>query len=380
MRPHAEGARESAAGAAPLGRVRALDGLRGIAIALVVLHHFWPGSFPGGGVVGVDLFFGLSGFLITSLLLAEHAASGRISLRRFYVRRALRLYPALYAMLGAYLLFVAFGDARTPLHDALVGAGYVSVYVFNWAKAASARLPIELGPLWTLSVEEQFYLFWPLTLIALLRFVRAPRSLARGIAAGVLALWILRPVLWAVYGSSALYYFTSTWVDALLAGALLAVARHYGLAGRLRSLLSAWPTVAVSVAALAAGLFYQDLKPAGVTYWVILPAYCVAICSCVAAAVDRPAIPFTRIASLAPLVALGVISYALYLYNELVRELLAQHLGNVRVIEGGVPIALFLAVASRVAVERPALRLKTRFEPARIAPELAPEGVPAPEE
>ena len=63
--------------------------------------------------------------------------------------------------------------------------------------------------------------------------------------------------------------------------------------------------------------------------------------------------------------------------NELVRELLAQHLGNVRVIEGGIPIAVFLAVASRVAVERPALRLKTRFEPARIAPELAPEGVPA---
>jgi len=366
----------SAAGATPLGRVRALDGLRGVAIALVVLRHYWPGTFPGGGIVGVDLFFGLSGFLITSLLLGEHAASGRISLRRFYVRRALRLYPALYAMLALYLLFVVFGDARTPTHEALVGAGYVSVYGFNWAKAASVNLPVELGPLWTLSVEEQFYLFWPLALILLLRVVRSPRGLVRATAVGVLALWVLRPILWHVYGSSALYYFTTTWADALLCGAVLAILRHYGLLQRVRASLASAPVVAVSLAALAAGLFYTDLKSAGVTYWIVLPVYCIAICSLVVAVVDRPAAVTTRAAGLRPLVALGVISYALYLYNELVHELLAQHFGNLRVIVGGIPLALLLAAASRFFVERPALSLKARFEPARVAPELNP-GAPA---
>ena len=248
---------ESAAGPAPLGRVKALDGLRGVAIGIVIVHHFWFAKFPGGGIIGVDLFFGLSGFLITSLMLAEHRASGRISLRRFYARRALRLYPALYVMLAAYLVFMAAGGGGTSsLGDALKGAGYVSVYAFNWAKAAGARLPTELGPLWTLSVEEQFYLLWPLTLLLLLRFRPSPRALARTTAAGVLAFWVLRPLLWLRYGSSPSYYFTSTWVDTLLAGALLAIAREYGLFLRVRKELSAAPAVTLSLAVLAA----EDLK------------------------------------------------------------------------------------------------------------------------
>ena len=368
---------ESAAGPAPLGRVKALDGLRGVAIGVVIVHHFWFGKFPGGGIIGVDLFFGLSGFLITSLLLAEHNASGRISLRRFYARRALRLYPALYAMLAAYLVFMAAGGGGTSsLGDALKGAGYVSVYVFNWAKAAGARLPTELGPLWTLSVEEQFYFLWPLTLLLLLRFRPSPRALARATAAGVLALWVLRPLLWLRYGSSPSYYFTSTWVDTLLAGALLAIAREYGLFPRVRKQLSSAPAVGLSLAVLAAGVFIPNLKGQGALYWVLLPVFCVAIVSCVAAAVDRPAMRVVRVASLTPIVLTGVISYALYLYSDLVRELLSQRRAPA-VVYGGIPLAFALAIASRFLVERPALRLKGRFEPKRVAGPPLAGGVPA---
>ena len=352
---------ESAAGPAPLGRVKALDGLRGVAIGVVIVHHFWFGKFPGGGIIGVDLFFGLSGFLITSLLLAEHNASGRISLRRFYARRALRLYPALYAMLAAYLVFMAAGGGGTSsLGDALKGAGYVSVY----------------GPLWTLSVEEQFYFLWPLTLLLLLRFRPSPRALARATAAGVLALWVLRPLLWLRYGSSPSYYFTSTWVDTLLAGALLAIAREYGLFPRVRKQLSSAPAVALSLAVLAAGVFIPNLKGQGALYWVLLPVFCVAIVSCVAAAVDRPAMRVVRVASLTPIVLTGVISYALYLYSDLVRELLSQRRAPA-VVYGGIPLAFALAIASRFLVERPALRLKGRFEPKRVAGPPLAGGVPA---
>lgn len=363
---------ESAAGPTPLGRVKALDGLRGVAIGVVLVHHFWFSRFPGGGIIGVDLFFGLSGFLITSLLLAEHRASGRISLRRFYARRALRLYPALYAMLAAYLVFMAAGGGGTSsFRDALRGAGYVSAYVFNWAKAAGVNLPTELGPLWTLSVEEQFYFLWPVALLLLLRRRRSPGWLARVTAAGVLALWILRPLLWLRYGSSPSYYLTSTWADTLLAGALLAIAREYGLFARQRRLLCAAPTVALSLAVLAVGVFIPNLKGQGALYWVLLPVFCAAIVSCVGAAVDRPAMLVVRIASLTPIVLVGVISYALYLYSDLVRELLSQRRAPA-VVFGGIPLAFALAIASRFLVERPALRLKRRFEPKRVAgPPLA---------
>ncbi len=160
--------------------LRPLDGLRGVAILLVVLRHYGLQTFPGGGIVGVDLFFVLSGFLITSLLLAEHRASGAIDLGHFYLRRALRLYPALYAMLALFLIVSAATGGRdgSSLGRAFVGAGFGSVYVYNWAAAAQVHLPAALGPLWTLSIEEQFYLVWPLVLLLVLRR-RIPAGPAR---------------------------------------------------------------------------------------------------------------------------------------------------------------------------------------------------------
>jgi peptidoglycan/LPS O-acetylase OafA/YrhL len=150
-----------------LGYRPELDGIRAVAISLVVLDHFF--GLDGGGSAGVRLFFVLSGFLITTLLLEEHAATGSIKLGAFYRRRARRLLPALAALLLVYVGFQAghLGISRAAERVALAGS-----YVSNFAVAFRVHDVISgtaLGPLWSLAQEEQFYAFWPLLLIAVIR-------------------------------------------------------------------------------------------------------------------------------------------------------------------------------------------------------------------
>jgi len=140
--------------------------MRGVAVLLVLVFHSWWGVIPGG-LIGVDVFFVLSGYLITTLLLDEWRRSGRISLARFYGRRALRLLPALTLMTATCSVVVLadpasqFGSAT--LHAIPLTAGYMA----NWAYAGGSDLGL-LAHTWSLSVEEQFYLLWPVILIGLL--------------------------------------------------------------------------------------------------------------------------------------------------------------------------------------------------------------------
>src|SRR5438445_782010 len=144
-----------------------LDGIRGVAIALVMAGH--AGVLRGGGL-GVDLFFALSGFLITSLLLREWANDERIDLRAFYGRRARRLLPALALFLGALVaLGIAGGRGIKMSEHAAIGALYVSNLV-----QAVAPQPGVFSHLRSLADEQQFYVLWPLALILLLRRKRSP--------------------------------------------------------------------------------------------------------------------------------------------------------------------------------------------------------------
>lgn len=142
----------------------ALDGLRGLAVVAVLIYHAFPAVSPNG-FAGVDIFFVLSGFLITSLLLRERATTGRVSLRHFYMRRILRLYPALVmAAVGVVVLAVLDGD----LGAALPGVASALVYMSH----VTIALGVDSGLLshtWTLSLEEHYYLFWPVVLLGLLR-------------------------------------------------------------------------------------------------------------------------------------------------------------------------------------------------------------------
>jgi peptidoglycan/LPS O-acetylase OafA/YrhL len=162
-----------------LGRRPALDGLRGVAILFVLLNHLVFLVPPNiqlftGGFFGVDIFFVLSGFLITSLLLEEHARAGRISLTSFYRRRAFRLFPALWALLIATFVFsrmTPWAAANYPLTSEWHALVAVLLYLANWAFLLHSPGAFGVGQLWSL-IEEQFYLVWPVALIILLKINR----------------------------------------------------------------------------------------------------------------------------------------------------------------------------------------------------------------
>lgn len=235
-----------------LGQRPALDGLRGMAILLVLLAHGFPRWFVSAGPVGVTVFFTLSGFLITSLLLAERERMGRVNLAAFYRRRALRLLPALAAFLVAmFALWMALGS--------LVFAGprrllTVALYLGNiGALPAGVDLTSHT---WSLAVEEQFYIAFPLLFLALLR--RVPRhALVLVMTLAVAGSAIERVLLWhGGAGWERVYYSTDTNAGALLVGGILAVLMH---AGRARAVASRWATVLVA-AMLPFGLLGESLS------------------------------------------------------------------------------------------------------------------------
>ena len=215
------------ASARRLGTRPALTGLRAVAIAIVVARHAGEASGIGAfsfGFAGVDIFFVLSGFLITSLLVGEHSRTGRISLRQFYLRRALRLLPALTAFLIVLLALVPFFQPaawrRPLLHSVWISA----LFVGNIAKTIS-RPDFILPHMWSLGMEEQFYLLWPVLLFALLK-MKAPRPLVMGIAlGGALAVVVTRVVLlvsnWA---SSKILFYSPLHSDGLLIGCAVGLA------------------------------------------------------------------------------------------------------------------------------------------------------------
>jgi peptidoglycan/LPS O-acetylase OafA/YrhL len=292
-----------------LGYAPALDGLRGVAIALVMLHH---ADVLPGGYIGVDVFFVLSGFLITTLLLEEWAAQGRISLRGFYRRRARRILPALITLLLGYLVVVALAGG-SGIRAVALGGFFTGNAVQAFANPNPlAQNGLGLAHLWSLAEEEQFYLLWPVVLILLARTRRLIPALATILA--VALVW--RGVL-AAEGASfyRIYYGPDTHADGLLAGALLAALRWRG------SLRVPEPIPILSFALVFVGSMIGLLSDAGWLYiWPFLLLGCVGMTA--AAATD------TRMAALLsvrPLVALGKISYSLYLWHWPVMVGIAYH-------------------------------------------------------
>jgi len=151
-----------------LGYRPALDGIRGAAVLAVMLFHFGA-PFDQGGFLGVDAFFVLSGFLITALLIEEWSRTGGIAFRRFYTRRALRLLPALFAMLLLVTVVVALIAPRDVQEATWRGTVVTLLYAANWQKVFSSQSVGLLGHTWSLSIEEQFYVLWPPLLLLLLR-------------------------------------------------------------------------------------------------------------------------------------------------------------------------------------------------------------------
>src|SRR6202012_1578080 len=215
----------------------ALDGVRGLAISLVLLFHFFGWR---GGWIGVDVFFCLSGYLITSILRSEIEASGRIDFRRFYWRRFVRLAPALFLVSAALLAWSRFSSHGAAIRSSV----WVAIlYLQNWAAPLGlAGRDLSMGHPWSLSTEEQFYLLWPLLLPLVIRSRRPLLLLgwaivlmmtAKAIAAidGVSDWWLiyslpLRPVglivgCWIAFAPIKLWRFA--WAPALLGLVLMAL-------------------------------------------------------------------------------------------------------------------------------------------------------------
>ncbi len=204
-----------------LGYRPALDGMRGVAVLVVVgLHMYVP--FLAGGYLGVDIFFVLSGFLITSLLLEEWRRSGRISFRDFYLRRALRLLPALFAfllILQAYILLRMRGDEFWQMEKASLA---VLAYFGNWAKAYGVDLRA-LNHMWSLAVEEQFYFVWPVIFLLLLRIRRNPSWIVYALILAIGGIALRRAFMSGHVTEARIYNGSDTRFDELLTGCVLAV-------------------------------------------------------------------------------------------------------------------------------------------------------------
>lgn len=271
-----------------LGHRPGLDGLRGVAIGLVVAFHILGSRFPAGGLVGVTLFFALSGFLITSLLLEERERTGGVSFRRFYWRRFLRLGPALIVVTLIGLALTIPAGQNHP-GDALVVLGYSA----NWWQATGHSLGW-FTHTWSLATEEQFYLVWPVVLTWLCRRGHA-RTVVTALAVGVP---LGRLGLEAAGASESLIYYTGG--DALLAGSALALWMHGTEVRRGRP--------ALVLAALAALVASSWLTLSTARLLLIVTA--ASVVAVYGLAVSQP-----RLLTWSPLVAVGRRSYGLYLWH-----------------------------------------------------------------
>ena len=358
-RQDAHTSRDQGVSLSKLGYRPALDGLRAVAIVAVLLFHT-KGILPGG-YLGVDLFFVLSGFLITTLLLEEHADRGFISVRDFYRRRALRLLPALFVMLAVFLavsviVAVANGDSfRKEIFGVLAGLGYFSNIAMT-AEPAARPIPEALRHLWSLAAEEQFYLVLPAILIVLLR-VRLRSALI--LVAGAVALTLARQLDLYLDGASRerLEFGIDTRSTSILVGCLLAlVIAHRGLP---RLAQSRWLELVAVGCVLALFLFHLDralfLGP------LLLFSICGALL--VVRALDEQS-PVSRILSLGAPVFVGRISYGLYLWHFPVFVAFDVNHRSSPATWPVVLVALALSVACAVAsyylVELPFLRRKRR--------------------
>jgi peptidoglycan/LPS O-acetylase OafA/YrhL len=359
-----------------LGHVAALDGIRGIAVLLVVALHFGfvvqrgdGGLFPGG-FLGVNLFFVLSGFLITSLLLGEHGRNGSISMRHFYARRALRLLPALVAFLAFHLLYAGYTDI--PLRDEVIAQLSILFYIANWVVASGFDMPSGLAHTWTLSVEEQFYLVWPVALGVLVARARSRRVIFGMIVAGILASALIRAGLWH-YGSGfpAAYVRTDARADELLMGAAFAFAwRWRWLEGRW---VARAGTVALALLAVIVLVWDQDFTiqfSGGYTAIALLGGL-------VIAAATGPW-RATAVFEWAPLRQVGKVSYGLYLWHLLCLHLAARELADQRpIVQATAGLALSAAATwlSWRFIEQPFLRRKARYASERARVEVPISGL-----
>jgi peptidoglycan/LPS O-acetylase OafA/YrhL len=340
-----------------------IEGMRGIAIAFALLYHAGV-PFARGGYIGIEIFFVLSGYLITKLLVAELDRSGTLSLRRFYAYRIKRLLPAAAVTLAGIALISAF--VLSPVRNDVVSGDVISaaVYVINWRYTAQSvdyfAGGLEASPVqhfWSLAIEEQFYLLWPLVLVAVLVARRSLRLLLAVSLTGVAASTLSLALRYDAADPSRSYYGTDTRAAGLLLGAALAtwlLIRGGGPLGiRARRTLSA--LTAVAVAGIAAAVTSASGE-SSLLYRGGFAAVAVAVAVVLAHVCLLPGGLPARLLSVAPLRGLGRISYGVYLWHwpvYIAANAERTGLQSWRLFAVRVGLTLALAGLSYILIERP---------------------------
>jgi peptidoglycan/LPS O-acetylase OafA/YrhL len=347
----AERAAPSPAPAPRLGYIPALDGLRAVAVIAVLLYHGGQAWIPGG-FLGVDVFFVISGYLITCLLLADFQQHGRAGLKRFWYRRARRLLPALFTMLFVVSLYALLflPDVISQLRGEVIAA---LLYVENWflifrhlSYFQSAGRPPLLQHVWSLAVEEQFYLLWPILLaIGLAVWGNSRRKLLIAIIVAIAASTIEMAILYHPYTDpSRVYYGTDTRVAALLVGAALAFVwapwRISGRAGRnagiMLDVVAVFSAIALIWMFLNVGEFDPNLYRGGFLVAALVSAVLIA-------STVHPSSRLTSwVLGFAVLRWIGVRSYGIYLWHWPVYMVTRPH--------SDVPITGLPLLAMRLAI------------------------------
>jgi peptidoglycan/LPS O-acetylase OafA/YrhL len=338
----------------------ALDGLRGVAILGVLLFH--TGHLPGG-FLGVDLFFALSGYLITDLLLREAEATGTVSLVAFWGRRIRRLLPALAAMLAAVTVLVWSAGPPDVVRTTLADGPWVQLNLVNWhLLAESAGYWDRFGPgrvfehLWSIAVEEQFYLAWP---VLLLLITRCGRRVDRWVPAVAALISVVSLVLMVALVDPAdptrVYTGTDTRAFSLLLGAMAATRPVRDVLARASGRVAAAAPVALAAGIgamwlLADGTDSPWLFRGGLFVHSLASALLIGLCA------RTPQAPVTRAFAWGPLRWLGLVSYSLYLWHWPVIVLLSARrpgLGEWTSAAVVCAVSIALAAASKYLIEDP---------------------------
>jgi peptidoglycan/LPS O-acetylase OafA/YrhL len=344
-----------------------LDGLRAIAVFLVVLYHFGLTTVNGGQ--GVLIFFVISGFLITWLLLKEEEKWGSVSLTLFYLRRTLRIFPAFYAFW--FLVVVGFAILGKHVYPAQAAASFF--YVNNYYQALAGDPDSALSHTWSLAIEEQFYLLWPTLFIAL----RTPARRMRALATAIMAVWIYRAVAVLVFDVPQGYVYEALDIrsDHLMVGCLLATLLHCSVAPRVWRRVCARPALIWVTLTLFAA---SSLMPALVSWryrdliGFTLDPLLVAVLIVQGLAFADSSAAWMNVSVMR---WLGRMSYSIYLYQQItvlpVKEELAS-LPTAIQLPAAIAACVAVSAASYYIIEKPFLALKDRWGKRRSAVPVLP--------
>lgn len=316
-----------------------------MAIVLVLLSHTAIPLVGNGGAVGVAIFFTLSGFLITSLLLAERHRFGSIKVLAFYRRRFLRLVPAMVVCVAAAMIVSLVTIQRIPDWSLIIST---LTYTSNWVMIGDFPTPTSLGHTWSLAIEEQFYLVWPLVLIAAASLSR--KRMIQILLVACVAVLALRALLWdGGAGESRIYFGSDTRSDGLLFGAAVAFMLHGA-----KEVVTRTTTLYGSIAVLAMCCFIPGAPKA-----ILMPTVAgIATATLIYSVVQGRGF---FLLELAPVRWIGQRSYGMYLYQAPINVFVIQTWGHSLWLQLIVTPATFLAAyLSYKYVEGPFSRIKDR--------------------